>query len=727
MNTRPSPHLFSLLEAYSHRVGVLVAAVAVSVLVGWALDQSLLKSMMPGRIAMNPMTAACFIASGAAVWILRSGGIGRHIRWVGFFAAAGVLAVALIRLRDEFTNNIGIDQMFFRSQLGNNRMAPSTAICFALTAIAMLLRDVRHRWCYRSAAFCTLVAGCIALLALSGYVYDVDAIASFGGFVPMAINTAVAFLALCLGILFGTADREPLRTVLSDSDGGFMVRRLLPAAFFIPLLVGWVLLRGVRENRYDTPFLVTLFTLSTTVLFVTLIWWIARMLHRLDTQRARAEDLLRESEAVYHSLVETLPQNIFRKDLAGRFTFGNRNFCRELGRPIEQIIGYTDFDFFSKALAERYREDDRRVAASGEPTDLVEEHVTPSGQKLYVQVMKTPVRDPQGNILGTQGIFWDVTARKLAEQELERKNRQLEESVKSERQALSALKEAHAELKQAQSQLVQSEKLASLGQMVAGVAHEINNPLSFVSNNVAVLQRDQRALIGLVELYGKGDATLKEHQASLHAEIRDFAEQVDLKYTLDNLHELLSRSREGLKRIQQIVKDLRDFARLDESDLHEVDLNDGIRSTVNIILGAAKRKQVQLEMELATLPHVTCYPAKINQVVMNLLANAIDASNPNTKVTVRTRRAGGQVQIEVQDQGSGIPAEIRDRIFDPFFTTKPPGEGTGLGLSISYGIVQAHNGSITVQSEPGKGTTFTVTLPLEQVTPPEPITTRLAT
>jgi signal transduction histidine kinase len=285
---------------------------------------------------------------------------------------------------------------------------------------------------------------------------------------------------------------------------------------------------------------------------------------------------------------------------------------------------------------------------------------------------------------------------------LEEKNRQLEEAARAEREARQALL-------QAQGQLVQSEKLAGLGQMVAGVAHEINNPLAFVGNNVAVMQRDMAAIRKLLELYKRADGSLP---AELRQSITDLEEQIDLAYTLENLDGLFSRSRDGLRRIQQIVKDLRDFARLDESDLEEVDLNSGIESTLNIIQGHAKRKHVQLVSELEPLPRVTCYPAKVNQVVMNLVGNAIDASHDGGEVRVHTHADADHVTIEVRDNGTGIPPAIREKIFDPFFTTKPQGEGTGLGLSISYGIVRDHGGTIVVESEEGRGACFRVKLPV---------------
>jgi signal transduction histidine kinase len=312
-----------------------------------------------------------------------------------------------------------------------------------------------------------------------------------------------------------------------------------------------------------------------------------------------------------------------------------------------------------------------------------------------VELTIAPLR-VKGNV-HFNAFIHDITARQRIQQELE-------QTARSER-------EAHIQLKQAQSAIVQTEKLASLGQLVAGVAHEINNPLSFVSNNVAVLQRDLAALRMLIDLYRQAEPGIGQTQPELMGQIKELAERIDLNYTLSNLGELMVRSRDGLKRIQQIVKDLRDFARLDESDLQDVDLNAGVESTMNIMRGQAKSRKVDVELSLHPLPALTGYPAKLNQVILNLLSNAIDASPPGAKITIRTNASNEHVELSVIDRGSGIPPEVRERIFDPFFTTKKQGEGTGLGLSISYGIVRDHGGQIEVQSVVGQGSTFTVRLP----------------
>ncbi len=267
--------------------------------------------------------------------------------------------------------------------------------------------------------------------------------------------------------------------------------------------------------------------------------------------------------------------------------------------------------------------------------------------------------------------------------------------------------------------MVETEKLASLGQLVAGVAHEINNPLAFVSNNVAVLERDLLDLVALVGLYRRLANARDGERAPLEEQVAHLSEQLDLDYCLENLPRIFERSREGLRRIERIVKDLRLFARVDEGEWNEVDLNPGIESSVNMVQGYARKHGVKVVMELGALPPVRCRAARLHQVVVNLLMNAIDACGNNGTVTMRTGTdpERGGIRFEIADTGSGIEPAVRERIFDPFFTTKPLGEGTGLGLSISYGIVQEHHGTIEVQSTLGQGSRFTVRIPLQPKRP----------
>jgi PAS domain S-box-containing protein len=431
------------------------------------------------------------------------------------------------------------------------------------------------------------------------------------------------------------------------------------------------------------------------------------------TERNRASAALRASEEQIRLLLHSSGEGIYGIDLQGRCTLLNRAGAEMIGCSIDEALGRNMHDFIhhSRNDGSPYPVEQCPIYnAFRTGTRCRIDHEVfwrRDGSPFPVEYSSHPLV-VAGEVRGAVVTFTDISQRKEAEERLCIQNERLQEMARSEHQA-------HEELKKAQGHLVQSEKLVALGQLVAGVAHEINNPLSFVINNVAVLQRDAAALRALLALYREAEEVLKEHRPELTARIDAFAGRIDLAYTLENLDGLTTRSRDGLKRIQAIVKDLRDFARLDESDLHEVDLNPGIESTINIVQGQAKKQQVELALDLAPLPRVTCYPAKVNQVILNLVTNGIDACPPGGKVTVRTQPNEAGVEIAVADTGCGIDPRVRDRIFDPFFTTKPQGKGTGLGLSISYGIVEAHGGTIAVDSTVGKGTCFRVHLPCRPI------------
>jgi len=279
------------------------------------------------------------------------------------------------------------------------------------------------------------------------------------------------------------------------------------------------------------------------------------------------------------------------------------------------------------------------------------------------------------------------------------------------------------DLQKMQSQLVQTEKMSSLGQLVAGIAHEINNPVNFISGNLIHARQNLEDLLALIHLY-------QQHYPEPHSDIQDLADDIDLPFLLTDLPKLLDSMKLGSDRIQGIVSSLRIFSRMDEADMKSVDIHSGLDSTLLILQSRLKAKPdaaaIQVIREYGELPIVECYAGQLNQVFMNVLSNAIDAleaqrspDRPNAaapQIIIQTGIVdGNQVRIQIHDNGPGIPEALRQQMFNPFFTTKPIGKGTGMGLSISYQIItEKHGGTFDCESVVGQGTTFTVTIPLSQ-------------
>lgn len=282
------------------------------------------------------------------------------------------------------------------------------------------------------------------------------------------------------------------------------------------------------------------------------------------------------------------------------------------------------------------------------------------------------------------------------------------------------IKEINARLEEAQNQLLQSEKMASIGQLAAGVAHEINNPLGFVSSNIGALGRYSKDLLEVGRI---AEDLLKSHDQPSEkmpwATLADVFGRFDFEFLAEDLPNLLSETEDGLNRVKRIVQDLKDFSRVDHDEWAEADINQGLDSTLNVVRNEVKYK-AEVIKNYAALPRVKCLAAQINQVFLNLIVNAAQAIQEKGRIVLQTELRGDWIVVSVSDSGCGMSEEVKHRIFEPFYTTKPVGQGTGLGLSLSYSIIQKHGGRIEVESSPGIGTTFSVYLPLVQ----PPITAR---
>jgi PAS domain S-box-containing protein len=312
-----------------------------------------------------------------------------------------------------------------------------------------------------------------------------------------------------------------------------------------------------------------------------------------------------------------------------------------------------------------------------------------NGEYLWMHDHLRLIRDEHGAPLEVIGSLSNITARKQLEQE--------------QQQLITRLREAH-------DQLLQSEKMASIGQLAAGVAHEINNPIGFVNSNMSTLNRYVGTLLSLV--HACNEAVAQEAPGTaLAARVDALNADADLDFLKDDIGDLVNESLDGLKRVRDIVQSLKDFSHVGATDWQYADLHAGLETTLNIVANEIKYKAV-VERRYGQLPEVKCLASQLNQVFMNLLVNAGHAIRERGVITIATGVENDWVWVAISDTGCGIAPQNMNRIFEPFFTTKPVGSGTGLGLSLSYSIVNKHGGRIEVDSTPDVGTTFTIRLPL---------------
>ncbi len=407
------------------------------------------------------------------------------------------------------------------------------------------------------------------------------------------------------------------------------------------------------------------------------------------TEKKWAEEALEKSHELLATILANMPIGITLISKDKKIRRVNRAFVEMIGAENEEeIIGNVCHPYTCPAQegANPFLNLGQSVANSEEVL------LTKDGREITV--LKNAI---QIDLEGEEGLletFIDITKRKRAEEE-------------------------KRELK---TQLFQSEKMASVGQLAAGVAHEINNPTGFINSNLKTLSDYQNDINGVIRQYRKLVEGLKEDQITDEYKdsiseqlerIRALESEVDIDFILNDNLDLIKDCREGTERIKKIVIDLKDFAHPGEDKLKPADINKGIDSTLRVVWSELKYK-AEVKKEFGALPLVNCYPQQLNQVFMNILVNAAQAIEEKGEIKIITKSLNGHVEIAISDTGSGIPKENLSKIFDPFFTSKDVGKGTGLGLNVAYNIIKKHNGTLNVQSEVGKGTTFTIKIPVER-------------
>jgi len=410
------------------------------------------------------------------------------------------------------------------------------------------------------------------------------------------------------------------------------------------------------------------------------------------------ESSVAERTATLSAVLDSADQLIVMITLDGAIMAINRIGAEQFGLTPTRLAGCNLFDLlpseFGIPLADLIAE----VMDTGRSAEI---DAARDERIFHVTVYPVPGEPPRVVVYAS-----DVTDKVAADAMLRTEREQLAASLAHQR-------ELNRKLEEAQNQLLQSEKMASLGQLAAGVAHELNNPIGFVRSNVTTLKGYLDSLFGIIQAYDTKAAESMPPEAL--AALAAIKQREDFDFLHEDIFQLLAESQDGLTRVQDIVQNLKDFSRVGESGFGWADLHACLDSTLNIIWNELKYKCTVVKHYDPTLPQVYCIASQLNQVFMNLLVNAGHAIAEKGEITITTRQTpDGTVQVAISDTGCGIAAEHLPHLFEPFFTTKPIGKGTGLGLSITYGIIGKHKGSIDVSSEVGKGTTFTVNLPVDR-------------
>ncbi|MES2733353.1 MAG: ATP-binding protein [Bacteroidota bacterium] len=687
------------------------------------------------------MTAITFIVASISILLTPQAGttlahpsryyrLAKMLSWI-------IILIGTIKFSGYFTGwDAGIDQWLFSDKLSMgtvkpNRMAPNTAFNFMITGLVLVLMHRTSDKYYRLAQILIIVLAMSSLFAIIGYVYGIKAFYGVGVFTPMALHTSLVFMLVCLSLLYIRPDKGLLAHLLSDLAGGIMARKLLPLAVLFPLILGWLRLEAQRIFPFSTEFTVGLLMVLIISFFGLLILLVAGSLNRLEEEKWQMQTLLAEKEAFLHAVTVICPEVIRVEnwltqeivylnkphDISGYSIHEIRGMKKKLPdlliHPLDyqRVINHLQEISFTREGEEKFIEFRLKHKA---------------GHYIWVNERRTIFsRTADGKVKEVLGCAQDITERKESEEVLRQAYDEIqasEEESKQRGEELSTindnLAQAIEELKATQIQLVQSEKLASLGQLTAGIAHEINNPINFVQAGVENLKSSLSELFQVLEQYELLESAASE--STVLAGLQRIAQLKAALYYHDNkfvVQETLYSIASGAARTAEIVRGLRNFSRLDEAEMKRAALHEGIDNTLALLTYQLKDKITVIKAYAPQLPLIECYPGQLNQVFLNIFTNALQAMDKQAtgELQIATTVFVDHLQIAISDTGCGIATEVLPRIFAPFFTTKPVGQGTGLGLSISYNIIQKHQGTIVAHSELGKGTQFIISLPVNKI------------
>ncbi len=447
-----------------------------------------------------------------------------------------------------------------------------------------------------------------------------------------------------------------------------------------------------------------------------------RLIQLEDTHKTLQETLISSRNKI-RTVFDALPEEIISVDLNFNVVSLNKSVLKSIKGDFDDHVETRcsslaengDSDFYTRQVESLARS----CLESGEQQFYLDRFNGADGQEVIKERIALPVKDEAGQVRQITFVSRDITEAHQHNEEINQLNQKLTKVSQEILKKNQSLETALQRLEHTQAQMLQSEKMASIGQLAAGVAHEINNPTGFVSSNLKTLEDYQNDMSRLIGDYQKLKATLKalpegqliEPIVELISQADATEEEVDIEYIQADVGELIGDCREGMDRIKKIVDDLKHFAHPGEDKMKETDINNGIESTLNVVYNELKYKATIVK-ELGDVPIIHAYPQQLNQVFMNILVNAAQAIEKSGEIKIVTATVDGKAEIRISDTGCGISEENINKIFDPFFTTKDVGKGTGLGMNIAYNIINKHHGDIRVESKVGEGTTFIIQLPV---------------
>jgi PAS domain S-box-containing protein len=628
-------------------------AIGVLVLLGWIFRITVLMQVIPGHVAMVPNTAVCFFLTGVSLWLQAGKRAGSSLRLSQAAAAAGGALGLVSLMQDVSGRDLGIDSFLFRDPAGltgifPGRMAILTALSFVALAVALLTLDARRaRWMTASLA---LIPGLLAVISLIGYAYGVGSLYWTGIYKGMAIHAALAFFVLSAGVLFARDDLGVSRLLASDTAGGVVARRVLPVAFGVPLVLGWLLLVGQRAGLYRTEFGTALYAVSNSVVLFAIFWAIAAALMRADEERKGAARYARNLlEASLDPLVTISPE--------GLVSDVNEATVQATGVNREALIGTRFSDYFietGKAEAGY-----KLVLAQGEVRDypLTLRHA--SDRTIHVLYNAAVYRDDTGAIQGVFAAARDITDRKRAEEEIRQLNARLEQRVE----------ERTAELKAANKELES---------FSYSVSHDLRAPL--------------RAIDGF------GQVLEEELGASLS----------------DDAEDALGRIRRATRNMGQLIDDLLTLSRVTRAEMHRerIDLSEMVRGVARGI--AEREPDRRVEVRVADGAVADGDPRLLRIVIQNLIDNAFKFTSrtTNARIEFDSREQDGRTVYCVSDNGAGFEMSHAGKLFGAFQRLHSAVEfpGTGIGLATVQRIIHRHGGSVRAEGAPGQGATVSFTL-----------------